>query len=90
MTELTIERIAREMHASRPQATAWEDEAPSVKDVYRGDARAAVRALRDPGLPLKLIGAEAITLDLMKARANYCAASDCWDAMLGAILAEQQ
>jgi hypothetical protein len=46
----TIERIARAIHAVRAALIfAWDDETESVRDLFRGYARAAVAAMPNPG-----------------------------------------
>lgn len=40
---------------------------------------------RDLPFEVRMAGAEAITLEIMKAGANYDAACDCWDAMIAAL-----
>lgn len=53
-------------------------------------ARAVLTAMREPTPGMKMAGAKAITLETMKANANYDAACDCWEAVLDHILTERE
>lgn len=69
-------------------AHVWPDDSSVywTADHYRACATAALDAilsvLKEPSEEMKMAGAEAITLESMKAKANYCAMLDCWQAMI--------
>lgn len=52
-------------------------------------ALAVLEAMLDLPMELKLIGAEKITLDIMKANANYDAICEAWPAIIKAAIAER-
>lgn len=77
-----IERAARAMYDTVQPEWDWDDpDAELLRLMYRDNARAAIRALREPD--------EAVTSAGYNALQCYNSAADAWRAMVDAVLAEK-
>lgn len=91
-----IEKAARALYAVEVEAAreigvespSWEASLHGCRERRRSQVRAVIEALMEPTPEIKLAGAQAITLEMMRAAANYDAACDAWKAMLTAAFNE--
>ncbi|WP_311267839.1 hypothetical protein [Sphingobium sp. WCS2017Hpa-17] len=77
-----IERAARAMYDNVQPEWDWDDpDAELLRRMYRDNARAAIRALREPS--------DAVTNAGYNELLCYNSAGNAWRAMVDAVLAEQ-
>lgn len=77
-----IERAARAMYDNVQPDWEWDDpDAELLRRMYRDNARAAIRALREPSDAVTSAGHDALL--------SHNSAGNAWRAMVDAVLVEQ-
>ncbi|WP_240334326.1 hypothetical protein [Sphingobium estronivorans] len=77
----TLERAARAMYETVQSEWDWDDpDAELLRRMYRDNARAAIRAIREPTETVVNAGYNELVC--------YNSAADAWRAMIDAILSE--